>query len=272
MLRGSGHVIVTDIRERGPFVSVDPVRMAQVVSNILDNATKFTPAGGKIHVGLMADEQDAVLRIVDSGIGIAPQDLERVFDLFTQVERGAGGRGLGIGLALVRRLLELHGGSITANSAGEGLGTEFVVRLPCLPEPGSAVAPIEATTPTQDEPVRFLLVDDNVDAANTLAELLEMSGCCARAAYSGEEATQVGEGFLPDIVLLDLGMPVMDGFEAAKRVRETVWGRRAKLVAVTGWGQPSDRKKTADAGFDGHLVKPVDLDVVLELVELVEKR
>jgi signal transduction histidine kinase len=272
VLRASGHVIITEISERGPFVSVDPVRMAQVVSNILDNATKFTPAGGKILVSLLEEDEDAVLRIVDSGIGIAPQNLDRVFDLFTQVERGLGSRGLGIGLALVRRLLELHGGSVTANSAGEGLGTEIVIRLPRLPEPRPEVSPVEMTMPTSEaDPVRFLLVDDNVDAANTLAELLELSGCEARAAYSGEEATRVGEGFKPDIVLLDLGMPVMDGFEAAKRVRQTAWGSRAKLVAVTGWGQPSDRKKTADAGFDGHLVKPVDLDVVLKLVEMVER-
>lgn len=272
VLRASGHEIVTEIRERGPFVSVDPVRMAQVVSNILDNATKYTPAGGKIFVALTEDHEDAVLRIVDTGIGLAPENLERVFDLFAQVERGSGGRGLGIGLALVRRLLELHGGTVLANSRGEGLGTEIVVRLPCLPEPQAEVTPAQMETSTkEDEPVRFLLVDDNADAANTLAELLEMSGCQARAAYSGEEATRVGEPFEPDIVLLDLGMPIMDGFEAAKRLRQTAWGRRAKLVAVTGWGQPSDRQKTADAGFDGHLVKPVDLDVVLELAAMVER-
>lgn len=271
-LRASGHVIVTQLRERGPFVSVDPIRMAQVVSNILDNATKFTPPGGKILVGLAEDNEDAVLRIVDTGIGIAAQNIDRVFDLFTQVERGSGGRGLGIGLALVRRLIELQGGTVTASSGGEGQGTEIVVRLPSLSEPRAEAASGQQEAPaTQDQPIRFLLVDDNVDAANTLAELLEMSGCCARAAYSGEEATRAGEGFEPDIVLLDLGMPVMDGFEAAKLVRQTAWGRRAKLVAVTGWGQPSDRKRTADAGFDGHLVKPVDLDVVLGLVELVER-
>jgi CheY-like chemotaxis protein len=246
--------------------------MAQVVSNILDNATKFTPPGGKIFVGLTANDDDAVLRIVDTGIGIAAENLERMFDLFTQLERGSGGRGLGIGLALVRRLLELHGGSVSASSAGEGQGTEIVVRLPCLMEPQVEVTPVVLSKQTsEDVPIRYLLVDDNADAANTLAELLEMSGCHARAAYSGEEATRVGDGFEPDIVLLDLGMPVMDGFEAAKRVRQTPWGSRAKLVAVTGWGQASDRKKTADAGFDGHLVKPVDLDVVLELAELVER-
>jgi signal transduction histidine kinase/CheY-like chemotaxis protein len=271
VLRASGHVIVAEIPRRGPFVLVDPVRMAQVVSNILDNATKFTPAGGKIFVGLGEDDDDAVLRIVDNGIGLAPQHLDRVFDLFAQVERGLGSRGLGIGLALVRRLLELHGGTVTANSAGEGHGTELVVRLPCLLEPRAEVTPLELTTPTtEDEPIRFLVVDDNVDAARTLAELLELSGCCARAAFSGQEATRVGADFEPDLVLLDLGMPFMDGFETAKRVRQTTWGRRAKLVAVTGWGQPSDRRRTADAGFDDHLVKPVDIDVVLKLAELLE--
>jgi CheY-like chemotaxis protein len=211
-----------------------------------------------------------VLRIIDSGIGMAQENLDRVFDLFTQVERG---RGLGIGLALVRRLLELHGGSVSANSAGEGHGTEVVVRLPIVAQPLAEAQPDETNmTMTQDDSIRFLIVDDNVDAANTLAELLELSGCHARAVYSGDEATRVGEGVAPDIVLLDLGMPGMDGFEAAKRLRQTEWGSRAKLVAVTGWGQQADRKKTADAGFDGHLVKPVDLDVVLQLMELVESR
>jgi signal transduction histidine kinase len=272
MLRGSGHVFVTQLGERGPFVSADPVRIAQVVSNILDNATKFTPVGGKVVVDLTQEDEFAVLRIIDSGIGMAPENLDRVFDLFTQVERG---RGLGIGLALVRRLLELHGGSVSAYSAGEGHGTEVVVRLPIVAQPLAEAQPDETNmtmTMTQDDSIRFLIVDDNVDAANTLAELLELSGCQARAVYSGDEATRVGEGVAPDIVLLDLGMPGMDGFEAAKRLRQTAWGSRAKLVAVTGWGQQADRKKTADAGFDGHLVKPVDLDVVLQLMELVESR
>jgi signal transduction histidine kinase len=270
MLRGSGHVFVTQLGEHGPFISADPVRIAQVVTNILDNATKFTPAGGKIVVDLTQEDGFAVLRIVDTGIGMAQDDLDRVFDLFTQVERG---RGLGIGLALVRRLLDLHGGSVTASSAGSGQGTEVLVRLPIVPEPVAELESAEQDTPASadgDDLVQFLIVDDNVDAANTLAELLELSGCRARAVYSGEEATRVGEGVEPDIVLLDLGMPGMDGFEAAKRLRQTPWGTRAKLVAVTGWGQQADRKKTADAGFDGHLVKPVDLDVVLQLAALVE--
>jgi signal transduction histidine kinase/CheY-like chemotaxis protein len=270
LLRGSGHVIVTEIPDRGPFVSVDPVRMAQVVSNVLDNATKFTPAGGKIFVGMAQDGDHVVLRIIDSGIGIAPQNLDRVFDLFTQVDRG--GRGLGIGLALVRRLLELQGGSVSAHSNGEGRGTEIAVRLPCMTEPKLEAAPVETPTATRRyEPVRFLIVDDNTLAADTLAELLELSGYRARPTYSGEEATRVGEEFEPDIVLLDLGMPVMDGFETAKRLRQMPWGSRAKLVAVTGWGQTSDRKKTADAGFDGHLVKPVELEAVLKLVGQVER-
>jgi signal transduction histidine kinase len=267
LLRGTGHVIVAEIPERGPVASIDPVRMAQVVSNILDNATKFTPIGGKIVVSLSQDDDEAVLRVVDTGIGIAPQNLPRVFDLFTRVDHQA--VGLGIGLALVRRLLELQGGTVTANSAGEGLGTEIVVRLPCSPEAQADVLPVELTAP-RPKPCQFLIVDDNVPAADTLAELLELSDYRARATYSGEEAIRVGEEVEPDVVLLDLGMPLMDGFETAKRIRQMPWGGRTKIVAVTGWGQNSDRQKTADAGFDGHLVKPVELDAVLQLIGLDE--
>jgi signal transduction histidine kinase len=268
LLRSSSHVIVTEFAEPGPTVSVDPVRMTQVISNILDNATKFTPAGEKILVRISADNGDVVLRIVDSGIGIASQDLDRVFELFTQVNRG---RGLGVGLALARQLVDLQGGTVTAHSEGEGCGTEIIVRLPGLRDPCFDVTPVEPGTPAaSSRSVRFLIVDDNVLLADTLAELLERSGYPARAAYSGDAASRVGEEFEPDIVLLDLGMPVVDGFEVAQRVRQASWGSRVKLVAVTGWGRTSDRKKTADAGFDRHLVKPVDLDDVLELVQLVE--
>jgi signal transduction histidine kinase len=266
LLRASGHVIVTEIPEPGPIVSVDRIRMTQVVSNILDNATKFQPAGGKILVRMSEDNGDVVLRIVDSGIGIAPQNLDRVFDFFTQVNRGD--RGLGVGLAIVRRLVALHGGTVTANSEGEGHGTEIVVRLACLQTPRAAVTPVEPVTPTTGQPpVRFLIVDDNVVLADTLVELLELSGYRARATYSGDSASRVGGEFEPDIILLDLDMPVVDGFEAAQRVRQTPWGSRAKLVAISGWGHTSDLKKTADAGFDQHLVKPVALESVLNLVE-----
>jgi signal transduction histidine kinase len=265
-LSGTGHLFITEIPERGPFVSVDPARMTQVVSSILDNATKFTPAGGKIEVGVAQVGNEAVLRVADSGIGIAPDDLDHVFDLFSQLDHG--GRGLGIGLALVRRLLELQDGSITASSKGAGQGAEFVVRLPCQSEVVAEFSPADSTT-TVYQPVRFLIVDDNVSAADTLAEFLELSGYRARATYSGAEALRVGENFEPDMVLLDLGMPFMDGFETAQRLRQTGWGRRAKIVAVTGWGQTSERQRTAEAGFDGHLLKPVDFDEVVELVELV---
>ncbi len=271
LLRGSGHVIITEIPERGPCVSADPVRIAQVITNILDNAMKFTAAGGTIRLSLSMDADQAVLRIIDSGIGIAPHNLERVFDLFTQVE--GRGPGLGIGLALVRRLLELQGGTVRAYSRGMGQGTEIIVRLPCSPERQREDAPAEHMGATKEyQPVRFLVVDDNVLAADTLAELLELSGYRARAIYGGREAIQVGEGFEPDVVLLDLGMPIMDGFETAQRVRQTKWGTRAKIVAVTGWGQASDRKRSAEAGFDGHLVKPVDLEAVVKLVEMVDSR
>lgn len=268
--RASGHVLVTQIPEQGPFAAVDPQRMAQVVSHLLDNAVKFTPTGGRILVELSQDSQDAVLRVVDSGVGIAPQHLERVFDMFARIDR-LGGGGLGIGLALVRRLLELQAGRVSVHSDGEGRGTEVVVRLPCLAGQRIDDDDEQSTPKTEFEPVRFLVVDDNPVAADTLAELLELSGCSARAAYCGEAAIREGESFEPDIVLLDLGMPRMDGFETAQRLRETPWGGRTKLIAVTGWGQTSDRKRTADAGFDEHLVKPVDLEVVLGLIELLDR-
>jgi signal transduction histidine kinase len=268
LLRGTGHVIVAEIPERGPVASIDPVRMAQVVSNILDNATKFTPIGGKIVVSLLQEHDQAVLRVIDNGIGIGPQHLPRVFDLFVRVDQHGGG--LGIGLALVRRLLQLQGGTVAANSGGEGLGTEIVVRIPCSTEPRIEVMPVELAAPRQPKPCRFLIVDDNAPAADTLAELLERSDYRAHATYSGEEAIRVGEQVEPDVVLLDLGMPVMDGFETAKRIRQTAWGGRTKIVALTGWGQHSDRQRTADAGFDGHLVKPVELEAVLKLLAAVE--
>jgi signal transduction histidine kinase/CheY-like chemotaxis protein len=269
LLRGTGHEITSEIPSGGPIVSIDPVRMAQAVTSVLDNATKFTPSGGKISVVLSEDEGEAVLRIADTGIGIAAQNLERVFELFTQVD--GGGQGLGIGLALARRLLELQGGSIGVHSDGEALGAEFVLRVPCLPPDSAGLVLERETAPTMgDKRIRFLIVDDNALAADTMAELLELTGYVARAVYSGEAAMKVGEAFEPDIVLLDLGMPKMDGYETAQQLRQTPWGSRARLVAVTGWGDASDRKKTAEAGFDGHFVKPVDLDAVVKFVESMQ--
>ncbi len=268
-LAAAGLAVTVTAPERGPFVSGDRVRIAQVVSNLLDNAVKFTPRGGAIAVELTelvpeGAEADGEVTLVvrDTGVGIAPEQVDRVFELFTQVAAVPDGRGLGIGLHVVRQLVELHGGLVSARSEGRDAGTEITVRLPRIEPPAPADHP-PAQIEVGDRPMRFLVVDDNVDAATLLAQQLTLSGHVAKAAFSGEEATTLGAEYAPDVVLLDLGMPVMDGFETARRIRLTPWGRSARLFALTGWGQPSDRQRTTEAGFDGHLVKPVDLEAVL---------
>jgi signal transduction histidine kinase len=278
----TGHRVEAQIPRQGPFVQADPVRLAQIVTNILDNALKFTPPGGRIDVRICEDGECAELRIRDTGKGVPPEDLERIFNLFTQVDTGGGRAGLGIGLALVRRLVDLHGGEVWAESEGEGKGTELVVRLPRMTNYQPVMRldpPTEDSTPLTSSnngagkgPLRILIVDDNVDAADTLVELLKLTGHDARAAYNGSSASVLGSGFEPHLVLLDLGMPDMDGFDTARQMRQTAWGSSARLVAVTGWGEPSDRKRTAAAGFDGHLVKPVDFEELLGLSEIPELR
>jgi signal transduction histidine kinase/ActR/RegA family two-component response regulator len=262
-----GPPIIATLPERGPFVSADPVRLAQVVTNLLDNARKFTPPSGRIEVRATESDGQAVLRVSDTGRGIAPHELGHIFELFTQVEPGSSPSGLGIGLSLVRRLVELHGGQVEAHSEGKGLGTEFVVRLPLLG--GAAARPIRRaarTSPPEGTRRRVLVVDDNRDAADTLAELLQHSGLEVRVVYDGAWACELGASFEPQLVLLDLGMPGLDGYATARRIRHLPWGQTARLYALTGWGASADRQRTAAAGFDGHLVKPVELEQVLELL------
>jgi signal transduction histidine kinase len=271
----TGHLVEAHLPRRGPFVQADPVRLAQIVTNILDNAAKFTSPGGHIQVRICEKGDRAELRIKDTGKGVPPEDLDRIFNLFTQVDTGGGRAGLGIGLALVRRLVELHGGEVWAESEGENRGTEIVVRLPVLAdfepemrEPSLMEEPTPVSSERGQGPLRILIVDDNVDAADTLVELLKLTGHDARAAYDGSSASALGSGFEPHLVLLDLGMPDMDGFDTARQMRQTAWGSAARLVAVTGWGEPSDRRRTAAAGFDGHLVKPVDFEELLGLLQI----
>jgi signal transduction histidine kinase len=258
---------VAALPAHGPFVSGDPVRLAQVINNLLDNARKFSPPGGRIEIGVEEVDGQAELHIRDYGRGIAPEDLERIFELFIQLDPGSGLSGLGLGLALVRRLVQLHGGQVQARSEGKGLGTEFIVRLPLLvavsaPAPGPSWEPPRRGALCQ----RVLVVDDNRDAADTLAELLQQSGHEVRTVYDGLHACELGSTFEPHLVLLDLGMPGLDGHGTARQIRQTSWGQRAKLYALTGWGAPTDRQRTAASGFDGHLVKPVDLDELMSLL------
>jgi signal transduction histidine kinase len=277
LLDARGHSLSLKLAGVPLRVSGDPARLSQVIANILHNAAKFTPAGGRITLSVGADGAYAVIRVKDSGIGIPPAMLSKVFDLFTQMDRplDRASAGLGIGLALVRRLVEMHGGDVVAHSDGSGTGTEVVVRLPLLEESGrvegpaptlpaaaeAALAPAAASHAT-----RILVVDDNSDAADALALILRTAGYDVRTAKDGIEALWTMPAFRPRVVLLDLGMPKLNGFDTARQIRELPWGREVHIVAVTGWGQPKDRKRTLDAGFNAHLVKPVDYGELLRML------
>jgi signal transduction histidine kinase len=241
----------------------DPVRLAQVVGNLLHNAAKYTGEGGKIVLAARASEGRAEIVIRDSGIGIAPEAMPRIFELFTQIpsERASTTGGLGIGLALVRALVELHGGEIRADSPGIDQGSEFTLRLPLLGTAEEAAqAPHGNEVADQPMPVRrnILIADDNQDALESLALMLRMEGHEVHCASDGEEALMLAGQRKPEIVVLDVGMPKLDGCEVARRIRAESWGRGAVLVALTGWGQEVDRRRSREAGFDMHLVKPVD--------------
>ena len=253
---------------QGIAVLGDPARLAQAIANLLSNASKYTAAGGEITVTALAEDSDAIIRVGDSGIGIAPEALSRIFDLFVQeapVRDGARG-GLGIGLSVVKKVVGLHGGSVSAHSDGLGMGSEFVIRLPlafldpiadAIPAAGSSSAPgLE----------RVLLVDDNVDAASMIGEALEVLGYSVRIAHDGPSALVAAQAFKPDVALVDIGLPVMSGYELVGRLRELDSAPRT-IVAVTGFGQPRDFARSREAGFDEHIVKPVSFETLCEILE-----
>jgi PAS domain S-box-containing protein len=249
-------------------VAADPARLAQIVHNLLSNAAKFTPRGGHVRLSVQADGGSAVIRVLDDGIGIAREQIDQVFERFFQVdtslERATGG--LGLGLTLVKTLAELHHGTVQAHSPGKGLGTEFIVRLPMPVEPPQMAAPAMPAAQTEQVSRRILIVDDNRDSAESLALLLEMAGHTTHVAHDGLDAVEMAARIRPDLVLLDLGLPRLNGYDAARRIRALPSGGPVVIVAVTGWGQDSDRQKTVEAGFDVHLVKPVDPDVLIKLI------
>ena len=250
-------------------VSGDPVRLAQILGNLLHNATKYTASGGHIAVTAAAEGEEVVVGVKDSGVGIAAEALPTIFELFVQLEapgtRSAGG--LGIGLSLARDLVRLHGGGIEAHSAGPGLGSEFVIRLPRAKEVAAlteAVAAPEKVKALGAAGVRVLIVDDNVDAATSLSYVLALAGYQTAVAHDGNRALEIAEALRPAIVLLDIGMPSMSGHDVARRLRAVPWGRDMRLIAVTGWGHESDRAKSLEAGFDAHLTKPIDPELLLQ--------
>jgi CheY-like chemotaxis protein/anti-sigma regulatory factor (Ser/Thr protein kinase) len=245
----------------------DQTRLVQVLGNLLNNAAKFSPEGGIVRLSVERHSDAAVVRVRDDGVGLPDDMRERIFEPFVQLERShRRSGGLGVGLALVRRLVEMHGGAIEARSDGPGTGTEMVVRLPL--SSASAVEPSDSR-PAPDREIprrRILVVDDNQDAADTIALSLSSRGHDVQVAYDGTDALARAASFEPDTVLLDLGMPGLDGYTVAGEMRRQPWGRRTYLIALTGWGQLVDRQRTTAAGFDRHLVKPVgDAELVQAL-------
>ncbi|MGQ0697688.1 MAG: hybrid sensor histidine kinase/response regulator [Panacagrimonas sp.] len=244
--------------------SADATRVCQIVANLLNNAAKYTPQNGHIRLATARERGHAVITVQDSGIGIGPEVLPRVFDMFTQVDhtlhRAQGG--LGIGLALVKKLVEMHGGSVAAHSDGPGKGCTFVVRIPLASTTVDApVAELPVPVLHHDPAnVRVLVVDDNADSAESLLQLLRIWGYQTCIAFDGIEATEAAESFLPHVAVLDLGLPRMSGLEVARHIKQQDWGHDMALIALSGWGQESDRAKTTEAGFVRHFVKPVDLD------------
>jgi PAS domain S-box-containing protein len=266
----AGHQVDVTAPSEPIRLEADPVRLAQVFGNLIHNACKYTAAGGRIRVVVERSGDEAVVTVADTGIGIPPEDLDRIFEMFTQVHTADGRShgGLGIGLSLVKRLVELHGGEVEARSEGRGKGSTFVVRLPLAPDaqaPWAPTVPAAARGATAGR--RVLVVDDNEDASAVLSLLLKMGGADVREARDGPSALAEAEAHRPDVVLLDIGLPALDGYEVCRRIRQQPWGKDPILIALTGWGQDEDRRVSREAGFDAHLVKPVDFPALTALIE-----
>ncbi len=268
------HELTVSLPTEPTWLHADALRLEEVIVNLLNNAVKYTPEGGHIWLSLQQEGDRIVLRIRDTGVGIVPDSLPHMFELFTQaprsLDRSQGG--LGVGLAVVRKLVEMHGGTVEAQSAGPGKGSEFIVRLPVLSSPtGRSQILSKEGDERSGSGWRVLVVDDNVDSADSIAMLLQVSGHEVRVVYSGQDALDMAGKYQPDIVLLDIGLPVMDGYEVARRLRNHPELKEVKLIAVTGYGQESDRLQSQEAGFDYHLVKPVDAQKLQEVMVAVMK-
>lgn len=269
------HELTVTLPSKPIYLNADATRLTQIIENLLNNACKFTDKGGRISLTVEREGGQAVIRVRDTGIGIAADQLPRIFDMFIQIdtslERSASG--LGIGLTLVKSLVEMHDGTVEVFSAGVGHGSEFVVRLPIMVEPAQLPPPEQtASEPTTTKACRILVVDDNRDSAESLATLLRLTGHETHTAHDGLEAVEAAARIKPDAVLLDIGLPKLNGYEVARKIREQPWGKDMVLIALTGWGQEEDRQKSNDAGFNGHLVKPVELAAVTKLLtEFVPK-
>jgi PAS domain S-box-containing protein len=268
LVDAAGHHLTVELPDEPIYLNADGARLAQLFGNLLNNSCKYTRAAGTVSLSAKRVGDEVEVTVKDNGAGIPQDKLDSIFDMFMQVDRTSerSQGGLGIGLTLVKRLTEMHGGSIKACSAGEGQGSEFIVRLPVLtPEEVAAQHRPDVASESQRQR-RVLIVDDNRDSADSLAMLMQITGNQTYMAHDGVEAVEAVEKYRPEVVLLDIGLPGLDGHEVCRRVREQPWGKDIVVIALTGWGQEDDRRKSEEAGFDGHLVKPVDYDKLLELL------
>jgi len=268
ILDSKRHTLALDLPKQAVRLDADPVRLAQVFSNLLINAAKYTDPGGRIQLRATQQGSEVLVAISDNGIGISDDMMPRLFTLFSQAQSAVGRSegGLGVGLSLVRGLVSLHGGSVEALSDGPGKGSEFIVRIPLGTASERPESDAGTDVPVPGAGLKILVVDDSRDAADTCAILLELSGHHVQTAYTGQRALELAETFRPHVLLLDIGLPDLDGYQLAKKVRGTPWGGAAFLIAVTGWGQEADRRRAFDAGFDHHLTKPIAAETVESLI------
>ncbi len=268
LVEQAGQELTVTLPRQPLMVDADLTRLAQVFLNLLNNAAKYSDPGGQIRLIVEPQGSEVVVTVKDTGIGIAANQLPHIFQMFTQVDRSLerSQGGLGIGLTLVNRLVEMHGGSVEATSEGPGNGSEFVVRLPLVIEASKPQEPGGAAEPSVRSSLRILVVDDNQDGADSLSEMLKIMGNDTRTAYDGQAAVDAAGEFGPNVILLDIGLPKLNGYEACRRIREQPGGERIVLIAVTGWGQDDDRRRSHVAGFDHHMVKPVDPRALMELL------
>ncbi len=270
LIQDRGHKLTVTLPPKPVEVDGDRTRLAQVFANLLTNSAKYTEPGGRIWLTLEQQGSDVIVSVKDNGAGIAQEKLDAVFEMFTQLDRSLerSEGGLGIGLNLVRGLIEMHGGRVEGHSDGPSKGSEFVVRLPVLLSPGRTSQPNdeESGRTLRSTSYRILVVDDNKDGADSLAMMLRIMGHDTRTAHDGVTALEAAETFRPDVMLLDIGLPKLNGYEVARRIRAQPWGAGVILIAQTGWGQESDKALSKDAGFNFHMVKPVDPSALQKLL------
>ena len=278
LIDAKGHQLIIQLPNESLLIEADPVRMTQVVGNLLTNAAKYSEKGGRIWLKSERNGGNAVLIVRDTGIGISSDMLPRIFELFVQVDHASTKTqgGLGIGLTLVKNLVEMHNGTVEARSEGLDKGSEFVLRLPISGHENEQHCDIENRQLEIRQPsnsgFRVLVVDDNQDAANSLAMLLKLQGYEVRVAFSGVASLEITKTFIPDAVFLDIGMPGMDGYEVARLMRQQPGMEKIVLAALTGWGQQEDRRRTAEAGFSHHLVKPLELKLLEGVLAELKRR